>query len=282
MKHHSGFAIVLALCFMIYSCKPSKKNESGQMSDSMVVKADTTPVNEQAEFNFSYTIVNLPPPLQVIDELSKSDLPADVGLLNPVQHADEYHSAMKKAFNYGIYGIDLGYLVVEQRTPEMIRYYPVVKKLAGELDLAETFNRFVSRFENNKDNRDSLIRIIDEAYAATDSYLRTNERLKVASEVLAGSWIECQHICVNSLLKAERNQDTEALYDRVWQQRFFLENISKTLAEFKDDADLMKVKNDFDSLLAIYKEVHDSNGITKEFLAKLSENLKRVRDNIIS
>ncbi len=242
--------------------------------------ADTTPVDELAGFKFSYTIANLPPPMKILDEFSASGLDANVGLLNPVAKASAYHTSTMQALNYGVYGIDLAYVVFNERTPEILKYYPVVKKLAGELDMSETFNQFVNRFEDNSENRDSLTRITDEIYSATDAYLRSNERLATASEILAGSWIECQHIVVNLLLNTERSGQNEVLYYRVWEQRLYLDNINGLLAELKGEPELDAIRKGFDGLLAIYKEPAEATDITPEHLRKLADNLAAVRSLI--
>jgi len=276
------FKSVFAISFLLCSCgnNENKETESGDTATTAV--ADTTPVNELANFRFTYAIANLPSPLQVLDEFSKSNLPTDIGLLNPTENAEKYHSSFKHALNYGIYGVDMGYLVVNNRTLESIKYYSISKKLAEQLNMSETFNKFVNRFENNSNNKDSLLRVIDEAYSATDSYLHSNERLETASEILAGSWIECQHLTVNLLKNADRNADNEKLYDRIYEQRLHLDNITKVLDEFKNDTELMKIKKDFENLLSIYKELNSSQDVTKGFLAKLSISLEKVRNNIIS
>lgn len=275
--------VALALCIVFCSCNNNSKNDDGnQINDSLAALKDTTPAGDMAVYHFTYITGNLmsTSPIEMLDEFAKSNLPADVGLLNPAENVDNYHTSMKQAFNYGIYGVDLGYLVVNNRTLDVIKYYSTAKKLAEQLNMSETFNRFVDRFEGNKENKDTLSRVIDEAYGATDEYLRTNERLETASEVLAGSWIECQYITVNLLKNAERNSTTETLFQRVWEQRLYLDNISKLLGEFKN-ADLTPIKKDFESLLAIYKEPVDANAINKDFLNKLSEKLKAVREGII-
>jgi len=46
------------------------------------------------------------------------------------------------------------------------------------------------RAEQNLSNKDSLLKILDEIFVKSDSYLRTNERVYTASSVFAGSWVE--------------------------------------------------------------------------------------------
>ncbi len=276
--------IALSAAFAVFSftaCNTGNETKTDALTDTIPGDATAEPVNPEAEFKFTYTIANLPSPLQILDEFAQSGLPVNVSLLNSTENARKYQTSLKLAFNYGIYGIDLGYCVTNNRTLETIKYYSTCKQLAEQLNLSETFNRFVTRFESNAENKDSLSRIIDEAYAATDAYLRNNERLLNASQALAGSWLEAQYITVNLLKNAERNESTEKLFQRIWEQRFYLDNIAQLLEQFKGDKELEKIHSDFTSLLAIYKEPAEATEINKDFLNKLGAKLDEVRKNII-
>ena len=277
-KRYIYLSTVIAGLLLTGSCS----NKSGEENKEQTAETkDTMPVSEVATFQFTYTIANLPPPMQVLDEFSKSKLEVNTSLLNPAESADKYMTSLKQAMNYGIYGVDLGYLVVNNRTLDAIKYYNTAKKLASQLGMEETFNQFVNRFESNSNNRDSLTRVIDDAYSATDAYLRSNKRLETASQVLAGSWLECQYLTVKSLLKATRNADNEILYKRVWEQRLYLDNITKLLSEFADNDEVKKIKSDYEALLAIYKEPSDEKQIDKAFLTRLASGLEKARQNIV-
>ncbi len=277
-KRYIYLSTVIAGLLLTGSCS----NKSGEENKEQTAETkDTMPVSEVATFQFTYTIANLPPPMQVLDEFSKSKLEVNTALLNSADNADKYMTSLKQAMNYGIYGVDLGYLVVNNRTLDAIKYYNTAKKLASQLGMEETFNQFVNRFETNSNNRDSLTRVIDDAYAATDAYLRSNKRLETASQVLAGSWLECQYLTVKSLLTASRNADNEILYKRVWEQRLYLDNITKLLSEFADNDEVKKIKSDYEALLAIYKEPSDEKQIDKAFLTRLASGLEKARQNIV-
>src|SRR4030095_13639024 len=173
----------ISVSLTLFSCG-GDKNASEQSSDQGNIEQDTTPIDEVATFRFSYTIANLPSPIVIFDEFTKSDLPVDVNLLNPSGNVKNYTTSMKQAFNYGIYGVDLAYLVINERNTDIYNYYSASKSLAEDLNLGETFKKFVDRFESNSENRDSLTKVIDEAYGATDAYLRSNDRLEPPSEIL--------------------------------------------------------------------------------------------------
>ncbi len=268
------------LSITLFSCGGDKKT-TDETVDHTAAMQDTTPIDEVATFRFSYTIANLPSPIVIFDEFTKSDLPVDVTLLNPSGNVKNYTTSMKQAFNYGIYGVDLAYLVINERNTDIYNYYSASKSLAEDLNLGETFKKFVDRFESNSENRDSLTKVIDEAYGATDAYLRSNERLETASEILAGSWIECQYITVQLLKNINRTAANEILFQRVWEQRVYLDNIAKVLGEFSDKPGMATIKADFDSLLEIYKEPADAKAIDAAFLNKLAAKLTQVRANII-
>lgn len=280
MKNKSAaFIAVVVVSVTLFSCG-GDKSASDQTGDQAVVVQDTTPIDEVANFRFSYTIANLPSPMVIFDEFAKSKLPVEVNLLNPSSNVKNYTTTTKQAFNYGVYGVDLAYLVINERNTDIYNYYSASKTLAENLNLGETFKKFVDRFESNSENRDSLTRVIDEAYAATDAYLRSNERLETASQILAGSWLECQHITVQLLKNVKRTPENEILFQRVWEQRMYLDNISKVLGEFTANPEMATVKADFDALLAIYKEPADAGAIDGAFLNKLGEKLTKVRANI--
>lgn len=279
-KIHLLSVSMIAAGFILSSCG-SNKNENTE-NTQVVVPVDTTPINEAAQYNFLFTIGNLPSPFQVLEEVSKAELPVNTDLLNPTANAEKYHSSLKLAFNYGIYGVDLGYLVINSRLPEMVDYYSSTRKVAEKLNLAETFDKFGSRFESNSGNKDSLTKIIDEAYGATDNYLKTNERLVSATEILTGSWLEGQYLTVNLLKAQERSEKNEPLYERIYEQGLHLDNIIKTIDQFKDDKELMNLKKDFDNLLALYKELHSPQDVTQEYLEKLSKNIATVRNQLIN
>jgi hypothetical protein len=280
MKITPVIAFLFSASLFLTSCGGSR-NPEGSDGETSSVPQDTTPIDEVATFRFSYTIANLPSPITIFDEVTRSSLPVDVSLLNPAGNVENYTTTMKQAFNYGIYGVDLAYLVINERNTDIYSYYTASKSLAEDLNLGETFKKFVDRFESNSENRDSLTRVIDEAYAATDAYLRSNERLETASEILAGSWLECQYITVNLLKNVQRDPSNDILFQRVWEQRVYLDNIAKVLGEFTKNSEMAAIKADFDSLLEIYKEPVDAQAIDAAFLKKLSVKLGEVRGNII-
>jgi hypothetical protein len=279
----SSLVYLIASATVLFSCNSNKPADQNQatVDTQTVAPADTTPISETGMYMFNYTIGNLPAPVAVLEQYAAAGLPVDASLLNSYKNTSNYQTAVSKALNFGIYGIDLAYLVVNKRSTDLLNYYMAAHKLAQELNMAEIFDQFTQRFENNSSNKDSLMRIIDDVYSNTDRYLRTNERLETASLALAGSWLEAQYITVNLLKNEERTAANDTLYQHVWEQSFHLSNISKIFDELKSNDESKKVKADFNDLLTIYKELKSPADVTKEFTRKLADKLTAVRKKII-
>jgi exo-beta-1,3-glucanase (GH17 family) len=111
-KQNSVLVFIAAALVALSSCNsPKSDSDANKTTDSIATSVvDTTPINEVANYKFSYAIANVPSPLEILDEFAKSELPVYTNLLNPVENVDNYQSSLKQTFNYGIYGVDLGYL----------------------------------------------------------------------------------------------------------------------------------------------------------------------------
>jgi len=269
--------LAIASSLTLWSCGGETANEKEIAAE----QTDTTTIDEVAAFQFSYTIGSLPSPLTIFDEITKSNLEVDTRLLNPVSNVVKYTSPVKQALNYGIYGVDLAYLVINEKNSEIYPYYSAAKDLSDEIGIGDLFEKFSSRFKEAKEERDTLARVVDEAYAATDTYLRSNERLETASMILAGSWLECQFILTSQLRKETKNPQNEKLFSRVWEQQVYLDNITKALSEFAGNKDLTEINKQFGELLNMYKELPEVDKIDATQLNKLNEKISSLRNMII-
>ena len=277
-------ASMLLIAMISFSCgnnsSSSQADEENPGETEEVI--EETPIDEMTQFRFDYTIANLPAPMEVLSELSQSGLDVNISLLNPVENAENYRTSYKQAMNYGIYGVDLAYAVFNERNTEIFKYYPVVRDLSEELDLSQTFDKFTDQFEAFQEgNASELEQVVDDLYAATDEYLRNNERLATASEILAGSWLEAQYLTVSALLDADKNTKNEKLYTRIWEQRLYLDNITKLVGEFSSDESLSGLKEQFNGLLTLYKTASDETQVDKAYLESLLKSISNVRNTII-
>ena len=77
MKQHNFlFGITLLISLLLFSCggEEQSTNQAGEdTATETLVPEEETPINEIAEFRFSFTIANLPAPMTVLNEISNSD-----------------------------------------------------------------------------------------------------------------------------------------------------------------------------------------------------------------
>ena len=243
-----------------------------------MMAADTLPYNKMADFKFSFTLANLPSPLDVINTVYNTEVPFDNTLLNPSDNSKKYVSAIKQSLNYGIYGVDMGYIAYYGNKQDLYDYYSTTKKMAEGLGLVKTFEMFTDRFNVNADNKDSVMAIVDQAYTETDKYLRTNDRLLAASFILAGSFMESLYISSSLMKNQERSPKFINTYDKIYEQKLVLNNLVELFQEFKSkesaalEADLQKVKE-------VYDNLKNPTDLSQDQMQEISSAIGMARNN---
>ena len=122
---------------------------------------------------------------------------------------------------------------------------------------------------------------MDQLYGEMDAYLRSNDRVLTATQILAGSWVESQYITLSVIKDAEKNADNDILFVKVWQQRNTLDKLVELFAEFEKEKELKTVISGIKELQALYKSEVKSDVIDKATLAKIYEKLSALRGKIV-
>ena len=106
-----SISVIACISTFLIACSGNKNpSDSVLTSDSAMMAADTLPYNKMADFKFSFTLANLPSPLDVINTVYNTEVAFDNTLLNPTDNSEKYISAFRKSLNYGIYGVDMAYI----------------------------------------------------------------------------------------------------------------------------------------------------------------------------
>lgn len=249
---------VLALSSMAVSC--GEKADEVTETEEVVADApkDTTPVtvNEETKFKFDFAIANIPSPVAGINEISGWGVDYNTTLLvdpkKPLAIGEEF----SKAVALGIYNIDMSYAMVNNKGEDVLKYMKHVVKSADELGLKSAVDNMLGkRAEQNLSNKDSLLKIVDEIFVKSDAYLRTNERVYTASAVFAGSWVESLYLTCKIAESVSDPAAKEKAYKHLWDQRFYLKNLTDLLGEYKDkkecaalNAELKKIHAEIDAV----------------------------------
>ena len=274
-----SFVAILASC-----SNSSEKSETVANADSSSNAAklsESQPENEFADFKFHMAITNIPSPFEVIDILAKSGFQFNKSLTNSTENEIKYQSSDKLAMNYGAYVVDLIYLSSNQQFGDIKKYFLTSSSMAQKLDAGDSFKKIAgSRIENNIDNRDSVNQLMDALYSETDNYLRSNDRLLVASQILTGSWIESQYLTMQLLKDAEQNDKNKVVYEKVFEQRVHIESLIKLLTEFEKEKSIKDLLVELKQLSKLYSEIKSSS-VDKASISKLTEKLQSMRTKMI-
>ena len=286
MKKSLRLSIILGLSlFAAVSCNNQQK-PAEQGADEFVDTSSTKDTvaqkqKEMLEFKFFYTLANLPSPMEMINAIYQHNVGFNKDLMNPPSNAENYTSAFKKSINYGIYGIDMAYTAFYGQNQDLLDYYATTKKMAEKLNVQETFDKFTSSFRENANNKDSLVKIIDRAYAETDNYLRSNHRLEVASHVLAGSIIEVQYLSVELMKNSEVTPANTDIFEKIYNQKLYLDNLISLFSDLKKYPSSAGLLAQLKSIKTVFDTIKSPQDLTKENLSKLRAAVTAVRNDLI-
>ncbi len=272
-------ATILALLFT--SCGSTDTPKEDITPKDTTSQNQTTPDNELADFKFHVTVLNIPSPFEIVDLLPKSELPFNKNLINPHSNASKYMTSFKKGVNYGVYGVDLLYLSTNEQYADVKKYYTTSRELAGAIGAGESFDKLVGDdMETNIENKDSINRIMDKLYTEMDAFLRSNEKLQTATEMLIGSWIESQYITLSLIKDADLTEKNKVLFQKVYEQRTHLQRLNELLAEYKTNKDFKTIIQDFTDLEGLYKELK-AEASDKAITAKIHAALEKLRMKLV-
>ena len=178
---------------------------------------------------FENSLFPLPSPYQAATLIKKKNIPFDENIASPLGNYKNFSTAFKKALNLGIYGTDLSYLNIYDRTPESISYLSVIKNLSDQLGISSSFDQsFFASVEKNINNKDSILVLLSKTYRSTDSYLRANDRKNIGALILAGGWVESLYI----LTKIGKVTNDRELVNRIGEQKHPLDNLIEILTPY--------------------------------------------------
>jgi len=197
-----------------------------------------------------------------------------------------YITSAQQAVNLGVYAVDLSYAKVFDQTEIAGRYFYAMQQIAKELGIPDDFfESTAQRLERNITNKDSLIKIANEVYVTTDSYLKENERYTTSAMIIIGGWVEAIYIAVDVAIESEDVEIIERLVD----QKYSLNNLLTMLSDYKDNevvqeyiVELGKVKKQFDQLnITFTAGIDPKSSKGKEFIAEAVNKIKVFRKSIV-
>jgi hypothetical protein len=295
MKTRPGFIVLcVGLMLLIGSCKGGKTANSEGI-DSISLGEIKPLIHEYDSMGEGLPIFyNMYLSVEMSSLFQSSGAVYKQELLNSPDKMSNYVTSSKKALNLGVYAVDLSYAKVSEQLETAGKYFNAMQKLAEEIGIpSDYFKNTAERFNRNIDSKDSLIKIANEVYMASDNYLRENERYAASAQIILGGWVEAIHIAINV---ASSTKDIDVI-ERLAEQRISLANVIGMLNDYNTDEDinrnLQKLKQlqpVFDSFVVnvnadFNPASSDGKKIIQGYLVKINEiskQIKSIRSEIIS
>lgn len=298
MRKLLGLLLLAPIIIGSVSCSEgeSANKTSGEAAPEATVKTTNAERIKQSKPS-KYV---LPSPMEIASLIQKTGINYTEGTLNPTERVEFYTTNYTKALNLGVYGADLGLILVFDQTQDAINYFTTVKTLAEELGVLSAFPQtLINRVEANLGNRDSLLNIFGSAFADADMYLKENERNSVSALVLAGGWIEAIYLST----KFGDDGKNESIIERVGEQQKSLDVLVEMISQYKNDGDgyavlyaqLEDLKATFAKVKITYEEgpvvtkdhktiieTKSHVEISDEVYAEISEKVKTIREQLIN
>lgn len=281
----SSYLILIATVLIFGACNNQSNTEetvSSQSSEATSIDTSSSPIDDVTDFKFHVYLANIPSPFESIHELSKVELEFNEKFLNSPENESKYITTTKRALNFGVYGVDLAYLSANKKINDIPKYFATTLSLAKSLDVLESFDKVVgNRMEGNIENQDTISQIMDEAFEATDSYLRNNERAMAAVSILTGGWIESANIIWNSLKLEERNEKNEFLFKKYYEQRYHLDKLTGILKDYQNDSELKPLIVKMIALNEDFNAINSDAELTKKKVAEIGAAVNEIREMIV-
>lgn len=227
---HFTFASLLILGINSCGSEPKKPEIEKEVLDP----------NSALNMDFDGKIFSIPSPMQTALLMEEVNAPFNASILNDISSVEGYNTDYQRALNLGIYGTDLGYLSVYKKNSDALRYLSTVEKLTNKLGLEGAFDKnFITRFEKNSTNKDSMMVIVADAFKKSDSYLKSNNRKEISALILIGGWIESLYLAC----EINKAKPDDKIIERIGEQKETLTTIIEILKNYNK-------KNSYDDLIA--------------------------------
>jgi len=268
---------------MLVSCGDKPSEEIAENITSETPK-DTTPitVNEETKFKFDFAIANIPSPVGSINEISAWGVDYNNTLLVDAKKQLAASSEFSKALALGVFNIDMSYAMVNNKGEDVLKYMKTVVTTSDALGLKSAVDQMVGkRAEKNLSNKDSLLKILDEIFVKSDSYLRTNERVYTASSVFAGSWVESLYLTCKITEGVKDAAVKEKAYKHLWDQRFYLKNLTDLLNDYKDKKECVALNDELKKIHTEIDVIKDPKDLKEANFKSISEKIYALRASLI-
>ncbi len=274
MKKQKIILVILSVLLVqvITGCQQGQRQEATDLlSDSF--KDNELRLNDAM---IREMISSVPNPLEITSVLQKTGVVYSQDLLNPAGNINNYNTNFQRALNLGVYGTDLIYMNIYDRTVATLRYLSNIRELASDLRVEQFFDyNTLNRLSESSKNVDSVLFITNTGFDRMTRYLIDQGRSNIAILISAGTWIESLYIATHAQTTPANK---EIINKRIGEQKKVLDNLLLLMNSYDHNSDFNHLIEDLKSL----KKQFDNVTITYQYAEpsiKESDGMLVVVDN---
>jgi hypothetical protein len=219
-------------------------------------------------------IFSVPSPIQLGQIIQKSGAVYNEDLLNNPSSVNNYSDVASQSLNLGVYGADLGYTALYEKSQKSIKFMKSVQKLSTNIGIADAFDmKTISAIQRNltNGNKDSLLYVISNAYRKADDFLQVSDRKYIGSLVVVGGWLESMHFAG---LLGMQNKGPE-IQNMVGMQKHTLNTmIDKMLSRYLNEPGVEEISNYLEEIRVLFDQVEIKYEYAKPETNKTSKSTK--------
>jgi|WetSurMetagenome_2_1015567.scaffolds.fasta_scaffold15459_4 hypothetical protein len=251
---------IIILLIIVCSCKNNTK-KTGDIPFPVIDSVTITESEKLSEEAIADIVQNVSAPIEVAAMLHSLSIPFSADYISTTRGTDQLTTNFEKAMMLGIYGADLGYLNIYEKTGNSIETISSIKQLADGLRVGQFFDyESIKRLSLNKSNIDSLLYISVSAYNKIDEYLRSNDRGSLSALMITGVWLEGEYFASRVITSYPDNK----LKDRIGEQKIILNDLLMLLRPYKDTSkEYGKLYEMMEQLSNQYREIRITYTIAK-------------------
>ncbi|MBN1388541.1 MAG: hypothetical protein JW965_08860 [Bacteroidales bacterium] len=243
---------ILFILVLLFSCK----NTGKKGSEFVFPESDSIPVKEAEKLSreaIDDIVQNIGSPVEMSALLLELDVPFIAEHMASIEQAENLSTNFQKALRLGIYGADLGYLNIYEKTGTAVETLSTINKLADGLRVGQFFDfETLKKLAINKSNVDSLLFLSVRSYNEIDKYLRENDRGNLSALMITGVWLEAQYLACQ-IVKDYPHLD---LKNRIGEQKIIINDLLLLLRPYNESSDeYRELYNDFELLKRQYSDV---------------------------
>lgn len=164
------FLVVSVVVFAF--CKNAEKTD-----DNIVIDDNTKQAVQETKLNAQNVFNSMPDRKIILKLIEENKIEYNPQFLNDPNSVSKYSIEFYKAVNLGIYGSDLSIANSFDQTQESMVFLKCVNSLAANIGVNNAFDQVMfDRMEANRENKDSTLEIITNAFKKADEILKINNR----------------------------------------------------------------------------------------------------------